>query len=91
MADKIYVGNGTEKFDGDVVSFSVNLTKVKNEATDFIFDYKGEKFVRLDVCKKRNGADEYGKTHYVAVNTFDPTKEPDKEVVEDVIDDDLPF
>ena len=43
--EKIYVGNGVEKFDGDMVSVSVNLTKLGKEAKDFMFEYNGDKFV----------------------------------------------
>ena len=46
-AEKIYVGNGVEKFDGDMVSVSVNLTKLGKEAKDFMFEYNGDKFVKL--------------------------------------------
>jgi len=38
------------------------------------------------VCKNRDGENEYGKTHYIAVDTYKP--EPKK--VEKV-EDDLPF
>lgn len=85
-SEKIYVGNGTEKFDGGIVQFSLNLTKLGKDAGEYMFDYNGEKYIKLKVVKKRE-ADEYGKTHYVEVDTFKP--EPKKtEVVED---DGLPF
>ena len=87
--EKIYIGNGTEKFDGDLVEFSLNLSKMNAEAKEFIFDYKGDKYVKLKVVKKRGGADEYGKTHYVEVDTFKPSaKSTPKPKAED---DDLPF
>jgi hypothetical protein len=86
-SEKIYVGNGVEKFDGDMVSVSVNLTKLGKEASDFMFEYNGDKFIKLNVCKNRDGENDYGKTHYLAVDTYKP--EPKKaEVVED---DGLPF
>lgn len=76
MSENIYVGNGTEKFDGDMVEFALNLTKLK-AASEHIFEFNGEKYIKLKVCKKRDGIDEYGKTHYVQVNTFKPEpKEP---------------
>ena len=50
-----------------------------------MFDYNGDKFIKLKVVKKRE-ADEYGKTHYVEVDTFKP--EPKKVTT---ADDDLPF
>ena len=70
--EKIYIGNGVEKFDGDLVNFSLNLTKLGTDAKDFIFEYKGDKYFKLKVVKKRDGADKYGKTHYVEVDTFKP-------------------
>ena len=81
--ERIYVGNGTEKFDGDLVEFSVNLSKIGKDAKDHVFDYNGEKFVKLKIAKKKDGKDEYGKTHYVEVNTFKPEVKP--------VQDDLPF
>ena len=89
MADKIYVGNGVEKFDGDVVDFSINLTKIKDEASEFIFEYNGQKYIKLKQSKKRS-VDNWGKTHSVEVNTYTPTKEPEAEV-EKAVDEDLPF
>ena len=76
MSDqKIYVGNGKSKFDGEQVACSICLTK---------------KYIKLIVQQKRE-ADEYGKTHYVAVDTWKP--EPKKEAVATPSkeDADLPF
>tara|TARA_R110002012_G_C11383766_1_gene583636 strand:- start:247 stop:510 length:264 start_codon:yes stop_codon:yes gene_type:complete len=84
-SEKIYVGNGTEKFDGGIVQFSLNLTKLGKDAGEHMFDYNGEKYIKLKVVKKRE-ADEYGKTHYVEVDTFKPEA---KKVT--TADDDLPF
>ena len=84
--EKIYVGNGVEKFDGDLVQFSLNLTKLKQEAGHYIFEGKTrDKLVTLKVVKKRNGADDYGKTHYVEVDTWKP------EAKKEAVADDLPF
>jgi hypothetical protein len=85
--DKIFIGNGTEKFDGGLVEFSLNLTKLGKEAGEHMFDYNGDKYIKLKVVKKRDGADEYGKTHYVEVDTFKP--ETKKAQVEESTD--LPF
>ena len=82
---KIYVANGTEKFDGDLVEFSLNLTKLKSEAGEHIFDYNGDKYIKLKIAKKRDGADQYGKTHYVEVDTYKPEAKAEEKV------DDLPF
>ena len=87
---KIYVGNGTEKFDGDLVEFSVNLSKVTAEAGEHIFENKdGQKIIKLKVVKKKeakdSGTDQYGKTHYVEVDTWKPTTKKEE------AGDSLPF
>ena len=68
VKDKIYVGSGKEKFDGDQVSVSVCLSDLPK---DWIFEYNNKKYVKLIVQKKRE-VDQYGKTHYVAIDTFKP-------------------
>ena len=85
MEDKIYVGSGVAKFDGDLISCSLCLTDLPQE---HMFEYNGKKYVKLIVQKKRE-ADQYGKTHYVAVDTWKP--EPKKEEAEAQPEPDLPF
>tara|TARA_Y100001938_G_C8048116_1_gene410112 strand:+ start:1139 stop:1396 length:258 start_codon:yes stop_codon:yes gene_type:complete len=82
--EKIYVGSGISKFDGNMVSVSLCLSDVPKE---HMFEYNGKKYVKLNVSAKRDGADEYGKTHYVSVDTYKPEakKEPAKKQA------DLPF
>ena len=84
MAEKIYVGNGTSKFDGNQVACSVCLTDLPQE---HMFEYNGKKYIKLIVQEKMN-TDEYGKTHYVAVDTWKP--EPKKETAP-AVEEDLPF
>lgn len=84
MAEKIYVGSGTSKFDGNQVACSVCLTDLPQE---HMFEYNGKKYIKLIVQEKKN-TDEYGKTHYVAVDTWKP--EPKKETAP-AVDEDLPF
>jgi len=69
MEDKIYVGSGVAKFDGDLISCSLCLTDLPQE---HMFEYQGKKYIKLNVSAKKNGADEYGKTHYVAIDTWKP-------------------
>ena len=82
--EKIYVGSGKSKFDGDQVAVSVCLTDLPKE---FIFEYNNKKYVKLIVQKKRE-ADQYGKTHYVEVDTFKPEA---KSQAKPQPVDDLPF
>ena len=83
--EKIYVGNGVSKFDGNMISCSVCLSDLPQED---MFEYNGKKYIKLNVSAKRDGEDEYGKTHYVVVDTFKP--EPKKEAVAEK-EEDLPF
>ena len=69
--EKIYVGSGKEKFDGNLIDVSINLSKISKNAKDFIFEYGGDKYIKLKVVKKK-GPDEYGKSHYVEVDTWKP-------------------
>ena len=84
--EKIYVGSGKEKFEGNMVQTSLCLTDITNNAKEFIFEFEGKKYIKLNVCKKRE-IDQYGKSHYVEVDTWKP--EPKKQQVQQ--DDDLPF
>jgi len=71
MADKIYCGSGKEKtFEngGSIISISVALEDYPKE---FLTEYNGKRYLRLDVCRKRE-IDQYGKSHYVSVNTWQP-------------------
>lgn len=83
MEDKIYVGSGVAKFDGDLISCSLCLTDLPQE---HMFEYQGKKYIKLNVSAKKNGADEYGKTHYVAVDTWKPEAKAEKKA-----EADLPF
>ena len=67
--EKIYVGNGVSKFDGQMVSMSVCLSDLPKE---HMFEYNGKRYIKLNVSAKRDGADDYGKTHHVTVDTFKP-------------------
>lgn len=82
--EKIYCGSGIEKFDGNLIETKVCLSDIPKE---HIYEYKGKKYINLNVQKKRK-VDDYGKTHYVEVNTWKPEKkEQTKEPVEDEFND----
>ena len=87
VEEKIYVGNGVSKFDGQMVSMSVCLSDLPKE---HMFEYNGKRYIKLNVSAKRDGADDYGKTHYVTVDTFkpEPKKEYENATKQEV---DLPF
>jgi hypothetical protein len=97
--EKIYVGNGAEKFDGDVVEFALNLSNLKPSMEEFVYEYNGQKFINLKVCKNKNGVSQWGKTHSVQVNTFKPDQKqetapapvPAPVAAVAGFDDDIPF
>lgn len=70
-APKIYVGNGKSKFNGDLISVSINLDKIPDE---HINEFNGKRFVRLNVALNYEGkVDEYGNTHSVTIDTWKPS------------------
>lgn len=66
---KIFVGNGKENEQYGFVNFSICLSDLPQE---HVSEFKGKKYINLTISKKRNGADDYGKTHAVSVNTWKP-------------------
>ena len=63
-----YVGNGTQSGE-----YYVNLSLKKSQLDPHFYEYNGEQYVRLTVGKLRE-ANEWGKTHSVWVNDYDPNK-----------------
>jgi hypothetical protein len=98
MEDKIYLGNGTEKFQGNLISFSLNLSKLR-EAKEHFFEINGTQYIKIKVQKKKESPDRYGKTHNVEVDTFkpepknefNPQERPVGDVGRDEPEEDLPF
>lgn len=89
--EQIYLGQGVSKFDGDSVEFTLNLTKLGADASEFFFEYNGNKYIKLKVNKLRKPND-YGKTHTVLVNTFKPDEVKETaSAKKQEQDDDLPF
>jgi len=86
--EKIYVGNGVSKFDGQMVSVSVCLSDLPKE---HMFEYNDKRYIKLNVSAKRDGADDYGKTHYVTVDTFKPEPKKEAPKKEEPKEDVLPF
>ena len=95
--DKIFVGNGKQVFP-NLVSVSLCLTDIPQE---HIFEYNGKKYIKLNVGEKKGGADQYGKTHHVSIDTYNPEakSEPkpkpepkqEQQATVDVDKDELPF
>ena len=52
MPERIYLANGTEKFNGDIIEFSLNLSKM-DQAKEFMFEFNGDTYIKLKVVKKR--------------------------------------
>ena len=95
MSDRdIYLGRGKFIFE-DTMAFSLNLTRLKNEAMEHVFEFSGSKFIKL-----KGGADQNGKTHTVQVDTFKPKQQSDQQTQQqteapvnkqDEPEDEIPF
>ena len=83
---KIFCGGG--KTQGDRwIKATINVAKIK----DHIQEYKGTKFVKIDINIK-DEPDRYGKDVSITIDEWQPTKEEDQvEVKPDTNNDDLPF
>lgn len=68
MSDKIYCGSGKAG------KYGINLNLCLSDLPkEHINEYKGKKYIKLKVGEKRQ-ADQYGKTHYLEVDTWKPEK-----------------
>lgn len=89
MSDKKYVGTGRQAPNGlEIVNISIAESKVK----DFWSEYNGERYLRLGISKKRE-ADQYGKTHSVYIDEYQPTgnNNASKQQPAKVTEDDFQF
>ncbi len=93
----IYIANGNKRSGqyGDFRSLSINLSKISREASEHIFEYNGDKFIKVLINDKEQ-ADKYGKDVSMTVDTWKPTpqgetKEFQKVEVIEEVDGDLPF
>ena len=108
MADdkKIYVGRGKYMFEGAAFSFSINMTRLKQEAewlkeNEHMMEFKGSNFLKFKVTPLKDGKDQNGKTHKVEVDLWkpDPNKQTEQAILGDQgrdadelnKEDDIPF
>tara|TARA_R100001594_G_scaffold50196_2_gene83304 strand:- start:139 stop:414 length:276 start_codon:yes stop_codon:yes gene_type:complete len=86
--ERIYVGSGVEKFEGNLINSTICLTDIEQNAADYVFEFNGKKYIKVKVQKKKE-ADQYGKTHFVEVDTWKPEAKSSQPV--ESTNDDLPF
>lgn len=84
--EKKYIGSGKQVGEYDMINVSISEDKVK----DHWFEYKGQRYLKITVAKRKE-ADQYGKTHTVFIDEYEPkekvaTTPPKKEE-----ENDLPF
>lgn len=87
--EKIYVGSGVERFEGNLVEATICLSDITKNASEHIFEYGGKKYIKVKVQKKKE-ADQFGKTHFVEVNTWKPDAKGETKKVQEP-QEDLPF
>lgn len=89
--NKVFVGNGKKVANYDLVNFSVKMSKVQ----EHIYEYKGEKYLKMTMGANKDGANEYGQTHKIWIDEYKPNNDsptnnaPKKEFAK--AGDDLPF
>jgi len=72
MNDRIFCGNGKQITDWKI-GISVCLDDIPQEY--ITRSRNGKQYINLDVCERKGGADQYGKTHSVEVNTWKPERQ----------------
>ena len=91
MADTLYLGGGKSVTGkrGEFFSISLNLNKVK-ENPQVVEEYMGTKYIRLNISKRDEGVDRYGKD---VVVTWSQYKEETDSSVDSKEEEkvDLPF
>ena len=97
---KIYVGRGKYMFDGAAFSFSINMTRLKQEAgwlkeNEHLIEFKGSNYLKFKVTPLKDGEDENGKTHKVEVDLWKPNNESNERPIgdkgRDEFEDNIPF
>jgi len=76
--EKIYVGSGKKHAEYDIVNVSVCLSDLPKE---HMFEYQGKQYIKLTVAAKKE-TDQYGKTHYVAVDTWKPEEKAEPQATD---------
>ena len=87
--ERQYVGRGKKAGNFDLVNFSISESKIK----DSWFEYKGERYLKLTIGALKN-PDNYGKTHSVWIDNYEPKGDGDKAAESKVVEEmknDLPF
>jgi len=82
MSNNIYIGNGEKKSDTWFKS-SICLSNIPE---DCIFDYKGKRYIRVDINVK-DQKDQFGKDVSIKVDTW----KPDNTTADNQDQDDIPF
>ncbi len=69
--DRNFVGSGKKVANYDMVNITLCVTDIPKAE---IYEYNGKKYLNLTIGAKRDGADQYGKTHSIWINDFKPDK-----------------
>ena len=99
MSDKPKYVNGifVKEISDKMLIMNINLTKLrdflKENESDLSKSKKGEQFLNLKIIKRQT-AGQYGDTHFVAINEFEPNSQTtNQEPIDNTgtDDQDLPF
>jgi len=68
--DRRYAGNGKQVEGYGLINFYVSLDDIQK--SDIRTSKNGRKYVNLTIGERKNGADDYGNTHSVWIDTYQP-------------------
>lgn len=80
-----YVGNGKQAGE-----YYINLSLKESALKPHFYEYKGERYVRVTVGQNKE-VNEYGQTHSVWINDYNPDKENKEAKAPVSAGDGLPF
>ena len=82
MAEKIYVGNG-KRINDWKIGVSLCVTDIPKEWIK-TSEKTGKKYLSLNLCERKNGADRFGNNYSLEINTWAPGQK-------EGFDEDIPF
>jgi hypothetical protein len=86
--ERRYAGSGKQVQGYNLVNFYVNLDDLQK--SDIKTSKSGNKYVNLTIGERKNGADDYGNTHSVWIDTYEK-QEGTAAAPAKATNDDLPF
>ena len=69
----IWIGSGKQVEGHDIINASICVSDIPKEHIK-LFEKNGKKYLNITISKKRE-TDQYGKTHGIKINTWEPKQQ----------------